>query len=242
MENVPFCEEVQYMAKHPPSLRMPSIALECFSGPLHRRLFLALSQQILSSDFQNGDRLPSTRALAKALGISRNTVVSAYDKLAEDGYTNSKVGSGTHIALTLTGMSRPATKPGGRNEGRSQPHRSSPTVSLSCPECDFSGPRWKRSLSFRGSLIRPPVRDLFVYRFLMAYKDEIGLHRAIVKVVPYCPKWAEYFSQEKELLLKAWCNGSRSFPLNFSKDFPAGFSDSLAASGGEVPGEMNAPG
>ena len=154
MENVPFCEEVQYMAKHPPSLRMPSIALECFSGPLHRRLFLALSQQILSSDFQNGDRLPSTRALAKALGISRNTVVSAYDKLAEDGYTNSKVGSGTHIALTLTGMSRPATKPGGRNEGRSQPHRSSPTVSLSCPECDFSGPRWKRSLSFRGSLIR----------------------------------------------------------------------------------------
>ena len=38
------------------------------------------------------------------------------------------------------------------------------------------------------------------------------------------------------------CNGSRSFPLNFSEDFPAGFSDSLAASGGEVPGEMNAPG
>lgn len=100
------------MAKHPPSLRMPSIALECFSGPLHRRLFLALSQQILSSDFQNGDRLPSTRALAKTLGISRNTVVSAYDKLADDGYTISKVGSGTHVALALTRMSRPATKPG----------------------------------------------------------------------------------------------------------------------------------
>ncbi len=97
------------MAKHPPSLRMPSIALERFSGPLHRRLCLALSQQILSSHFQNGDRLPSTRALAKALGISRNTVVSAYDKLAEDGYTISKVGSGTHVALTLTRISRPAT-------------------------------------------------------------------------------------------------------------------------------------
>lgn len=112
MEKVPFCEEVQYMAKHPPSLRMPSIALECFSGPLHRRLFLALSQQILSSDFQNGDRLPSTRALAKVLGISRNTVLSAYDKLADDGYTISKVGSGTHVALALTRMSHPATKPG----------------------------------------------------------------------------------------------------------------------------------
>jgi DNA-binding transcriptional regulator YhcF (GntR family) len=117
MERVPFCEEAQHMAKHPPSLRMPSIALERFSGPLHRRLCLALSQQILSSHFQNGDRLPSTRALAKALGISRNTVVSAYDKLAEDGYTISKVGSGTHVALTLTRISRPATKPAEGTKG-----------------------------------------------------------------------------------------------------------------------------
>jgi DNA-binding transcriptional regulator YhcF (GntR family) len=98
------------MAKRPPSLRTPSIALEGFSGPLHRRLCLALTQQILSSHFQKGDRLPSTRALAKALGISRNTVVSAYDKLAEDGYTISKVGSGTRVAATLTRISRPATK------------------------------------------------------------------------------------------------------------------------------------
>jgi GrpB-like predicted nucleotidyltransferase (UPF0157 family) len=36
----------------------------------------------------------------------------------------------------------------------------------------------------------------------MAYGDEIGLHRAIVRVVPYHPKWAEYFRSEKELLLR----------------------------------------
>ena len=117
MNKVPFCKEAQHMAKHPPPLRMPSIALERFSGPLHRRLCLALSQQILSSHFQNGDRLPSTRALAKALGISRNTVVSAYDKLAEDGYTISKVGSGTHVALTLPRISHPATKPAEGTKG-----------------------------------------------------------------------------------------------------------------------------
>ena len=99
------------MAKRPPSLRMPSIALERFSGPLHRRLCLALRQQILSAELRKGDRLPSTRELAKTLGISRNTVVSAYDKLAEDGYTISKVGSGTHVALILTRISHPATKP-----------------------------------------------------------------------------------------------------------------------------------
>lgn len=38
--------------------------------------------------------------------------------------------------------------------------------------------------------------------FLMAYENEIGLHRAIVKVVPYRPKWAEYFLKERALLLK----------------------------------------
>jgi GrpB-like predicted nucleotidyltransferase (UPF0157 family) len=42
----------------------------------------------------------------------------------------------------------------------------------------------------------------FACLFLMAYEDEIGLHRAIVKVVPYRPKWAEHFRKEKELLLK----------------------------------------
>jgi DNA-binding transcriptional MocR family regulator len=105
------------MAKRPPSLRIPSIALERFSGPLHRRLCLALNQSILSGELRKGDRLPSARALAKALGISRNTVVSAYDKLAEDGYTISKVGSGTHVELTLTHISRPASKPAEGTKG-----------------------------------------------------------------------------------------------------------------------------
>jgi GrpB-like predicted nucleotidyltransferase (UPF0157 family) len=36
----------------------------------------------------------------------------------------------------------------------------------------------------------------------MAYGDEIGLHRAIVRIVSYDPKWAEYFRTEKELLEK----------------------------------------
>lgn len=36
----------------------------------------------------------------------------------------------------------------------------------------------------------------------MAYEDKIGLHRAIVRIVTYDPKWAEYFRTEKELLQK----------------------------------------
>lgn len=36
----------------------------------------------------------------------------------------------------------------------------------------------------------------------MAYGDEIGLHRGMVRIAPYHPRWAEYFRMEKELLLK----------------------------------------
>jgi GrpB-like predicted nucleotidyltransferase (UPF0157 family) len=36
----------------------------------------------------------------------------------------------------------------------------------------------------------------------MAHKGEIGLHRGTVKLVAHHPKWAEYFSKEKQLLSK----------------------------------------
>jgi DNA-binding transcriptional regulator YhcF (GntR family) len=89
------------MAKRPPSLRMPSLALKRFSGPLHRRVFLALREGIRSGDLCTGERLPSSRALAKELAISRHTVLNAYDKLAEEGFTIAKVGSGTRVTSNI---------------------------------------------------------------------------------------------------------------------------------------------
>ncbi len=90
------------MAKRPPSLKTPPFALEHFAGvALHRRLYLTLRERILSGDFWKGERLASSRALAKMLGISRNTVLIAYDKLAEENYIVAKVGSGTHVAMNI---------------------------------------------------------------------------------------------------------------------------------------------
>ncbi|HYL84505.1 MAG TPA: winged helix-turn-helix domain-containing protein [Candidatus Angelobacter sp.] len=89
------------MPKRAPTLRMPLLALERFAGPLHRRVYLALREAIRSGGFGNSGRLPSTRALAKMLGISRHTVLSAYDRLAEEGYTSAKIGSGTRAAVTF---------------------------------------------------------------------------------------------------------------------------------------------
>ena len=55
-----------------------------------------------------GARLPSTRALAHDLGISRGTVAAAYDQLIAEGYLAARRGSGTTVALHASGAERSA--------------------------------------------------------------------------------------------------------------------------------------
>lgn len=68
---------------------------------LHRQLYDALRQAILSGQLTAGTQLPSTRALAEQLGISRTTVVLAFDQLLHEGYVEGKKGSGTYVASML---------------------------------------------------------------------------------------------------------------------------------------------
>lgn len=65
--------------------------------PDYRRLFLALQQAILARRIHGGTRLPSTRALAAALGIARNTVKNAYELLQAEGYLQGRQGSGCYV-------------------------------------------------------------------------------------------------------------------------------------------------
>ena len=66
-------------------------------GSLHRQLTGALMDAVRQGGLAPGVRLPSERALAKALSISRTTVVAAYDDLREAGWLESRHGSGTWI-------------------------------------------------------------------------------------------------------------------------------------------------
>ena len=70
-------------------------------GVLYQQLYHALRRAILSGALAAGTRLPSTRTLARELGVSRNTVLLAYDQLLAEGYTVSHTGSGTYVASTL---------------------------------------------------------------------------------------------------------------------------------------------
>lgn len=69
--------------------------------PLARQLYDQLRDLILSGRLAGGTRLPSTRALAAELGISRNTSVAAFDQLFAEGYVEGTVGAGTFVSAEL---------------------------------------------------------------------------------------------------------------------------------------------
>jgi len=70
--------------------------------PLHQQLYRQIRDELRSGSFSDGSsRLPSSRALATALGISRLTVNLAFSKLHSEGYLRSKAKSGTFVAHPL---------------------------------------------------------------------------------------------------------------------------------------------
>jgi GntR family transcriptional regulator/MocR family aminotransferase len=69
--------------------------------PLFRQLYDGLRRSILDGTLASGMRLPATRGLAGDLGVSRNTVLNAYEQLLAEGYLEGKIGSGTYVSCTL---------------------------------------------------------------------------------------------------------------------------------------------
>lgn len=64
-------------------------------------VFEHLRHSILSGALPAGARLPPTRALAQEVGVARQTVVLAYERLAAEGYVRGRTGSGTYVAADL---------------------------------------------------------------------------------------------------------------------------------------------
>ena len=60
--------------------------------PLHRQISVQVAQALHRSG-DDGARLPSSRLLAKLLGVSRNTVLTAYEELVADGLISGRRGA-----------------------------------------------------------------------------------------------------------------------------------------------------
>lgn len=66
--------------------------------PAYVQLYEQLRGLILGARLRPRDRLPATRTLARELGLSRGTVVAAYEQLAGEGYIEGRTGSGVYVA------------------------------------------------------------------------------------------------------------------------------------------------
>jgi GntR family transcriptional regulator/MocR family aminotransferase len=65
---------------------------------LQQQIYLAVRRGILSNVIKSGTRLPSSRALAEDLCVSRTTTLLAYEQLTAEGYLTTRSGSGTFVA------------------------------------------------------------------------------------------------------------------------------------------------
>ncbi|MBB2740627.1 UNVERIFIED_ORG: GntR family transcriptional regulator/MocR family aminotransferase [Microbispora rosea subsp. rosea] len=81
--------------------------------PLRDQLERAVREAIRSGRLAPGERLPSSRALARDLGISRGLVTECYTQLQAEGYIVTRPGSATRVASTehpsTTAPSRPSS-------------------------------------------------------------------------------------------------------------------------------------
>lgn len=85
-------------------------------APLHRQLIEQLRDAIVAGRLTAGTKLPSTRHASRALQVSRNVVVTAYDELITEGYLTGKHGSGTYITGERAVASVPDPVVGGASE------------------------------------------------------------------------------------------------------------------------------
>ena len=91
------------MARHARTAALPFIGtLDRGSRDLSKQLAEALRRAIRKSDLRGGEVLPSTRALAQALGIARGTVVEAFEQLIAEGFLDSRRGASTRVTRTAS--------------------------------------------------------------------------------------------------------------------------------------------
>ena len=148
---------------------------------LRQQVYEQLRRAIEQGSLPPGTRLPPSRAHAGSLGVSRNTVLWAVQRLLAEGYVQARVGDGTYVSAAVS-------PPG----SEAAPHRAAAgTVGLAVAP---------RSLSRRGHLIadtaarwRPPLAAATAFRigapevasFPFALWDRLGRQASVQQRAQY---------------------------------------------------------
>jgi GntR family transcriptional regulator/MocR family aminotransferase len=148
----------------------PPVLLDRAGGvPLTAQLSGQLRQAVLDGRIGAGDRLPSTRALALSLGVSRTVVTDAYAQLYAEGWLQGRHGSGTFVAAGAAGAAdavggalgvASAAESAVARAARRRPARSRPLVIDLQPGIPWAGgidrAAWRRAWRIAGMAAPAP--------------------------------------------------------------------------------------
>jgi GntR family transcriptional regulator/MocR family aminotransferase len=154
------------------------IELERSSGvPLAVQLADTLRAAAAAGQLRGGDRLPSTRALAGRLGVSRTVTAAAYEQLHAEGWIAGRHGSGTYVTTAPPGSPAPVPR---RDP---QPMAAPPRIDLvpGAPWVEgLDRAAWRRAWRAAADmrpLLRPQRAGLDEYRTVIA--DHLLRHRGL---------------------------------------------------------------
>jgi GntR family transcriptional regulator/MocR family aminotransferase len=165
--------------------RTPEITVPVHLDPdgdtLPQQVAAQLRELIVSDVLAPGDPIPSSRALAQHLGVSRGSVVAAYDQLLAEGYISAALGQGTVVNPQLRRVHPPTARP-----RLPHPEPTSPPLLDLRPgrpwTGDLVGPQWKaawRQAANAPAEAQPPGLGLPQLR--RAWSDHLRRMRAVVR-------------------------------------------------------------
>ena len=117
-----------------PSPGLPAIALDReIATPLYRQIYEGYRTAIIDRRLRAGQRMPSTRALADELGLSRIPVLNAFEQLIAEGYLEARTGAGTYVSQSLPLQPRGGASLNGSGPARGAGNRRAARVAYSLP-------------------------------------------------------------------------------------------------------------
>lgn len=104
-----------------------AIAPKARGETVRQRVYLELRRAMEQGTFKPGTRLPASREQARTLGVSRNSVLWAMERLQSEGYVLARVGDGSYMADDLGALHPSARQPSPQRPARAALHpRSAP--------------------------------------------------------------------------------------------------------------------
>lgn len=157
-----------------------------------------IRQAVLAGRLKPNTKLPSTRALSLELGLSRTTVLAAFDQLIAEGYLEGRQGSGTHVTAELPETSLTVDQPPHYAIAQQRLHREeAKAFRLGVFDSDhFPHDEWGKLL---GRIWRNPFPDL------LNSDDVFGFHPLRSSLARHLHEWRGMIVSPEQIIIT---NGS----------------------------------